>query len=1274
MFGTSNNHNQPKGVQEDERSLLIDYYVQKVSEKLRKYLNPSDIDKKRWIWELLQNAKDSISNSTERESVDIEVIEHDNYIIFKHNGEPFSPKTLNSLIWQKSGEKRGDSESTGRFGTGFLTTHTLSQNVFLESILIDTDGSTWAVNVNLCREGERDEELREGIEKTLNSRNYNPNPTNFWTIFKYELKTQTNKESAAAGINSLGSNIFFTLAFADKIKSIKLITKNTTLLVTKSEETNLEHFKIVRFSVSENEKTKSISVIFASSTEYNEELSKKYKQERYLRYSIAIQVSEDTKEVLPILADTPHLYCVFPLVGSEDFHFPVIINSPDFEPVTERDRLLLAGNEYDDEKQEITNEGINKLILSNALTLYSEILSYLSTNGWKNIHLLAKGAKKAPSQDRDFDKDWYKEKIQAKLRQLVLDTPMVETANGLQKLNDIYFPKADKKDQLKKIWEFTNDITPEKLPKLELIDEWSKLIWDECHSQTVKELAKQVSEFQNTTNLNKDFEWLNNLLLFILEADKDCLNEYPLIPNTNGDFKTLEYENLSQDSGLPNCSFKILEAFGIDWKDIVVKNISAIKFPLSKGYKELSDEVNSQIKQKSKSKDDSLLNSTLILLSVVPTKNENISDGFIEKRKTIWTFSRDIFNIEQPDTFEADNLDETLWEECDEWIIKEMIKKISAQNSIQGLTELNANLQIKWLDNFIGFVTPLIKKDLLKQEEFKILPNQYGDFCTLLAKDKDIPEELKEEIFINIGIDLKFELLNNEIDSFIPEKETTISEVAIRINDLLLSDIDNEIQNKAVLRLISLIPNEKKAYQEKLWNYAKVMYGSDVSPLTELNNSHSTLWTEANKYLISKIVSDIEAFVPIKSDEEIKSSIAQFSEYLKGVSLDTKRNWDDFSVLWLSEFIDFLHKNELKIGAIVPNQNDNFELFDKLDKDDEIHEDLKNILCKLDEGKDFRNYLIHTAISIQPTHSKNTKDIAREINDLVHIGYDAFKIDSTYGGDNFKEAIRLLVLDWFINPQYPYSIKSDYNRSYRDINDKINKDLFGWCYNERFELETNVLSTIEQRRQSYRLNSTIREQGIPFEEAIIIRQSEYDDLKAEVERLKIETNTTEVESLISKFNLTEDKIRLLLAIEEKAKRFEGTSNYLEQSAQAFINETGIKGEEIVFEYLTSRFNKNRVRWVSRSDKNEEGIEEHRYDFEVLEEDLTNVMWYIDAKATITGESQSDKIPILIRKGTWDFIRESDADKKNIFLARVFGASSANSEQVQLLKIQYYRNK
>ena len=48
---------------------------------------------------------------------------------FIHNGSPFTMGTLTALLYKFSEGKRNDSESTGRFGTGFLTTHSLSKIV-----------------------------------------------------------------------------------------------------------------------------------------------------------------------------------------------------------------------------------------------------------------------------------------------------------------------------------------------------------------------------------------------------------------------------------------------------------------------------------------------------------------------------------------------------------------------------------------------------------------------------------------------------------------------------------------------------------------------------------------------------------------------------------------------------------------------------------------------------------------------------------------------------------------------------------------------------------------------------------------------------------------------------------------------------------------------------------------------------------------------------------------------------------------------------------------
>src|SRR5690349_16387369 len=83
---------------------------------------------RRWIWELIQNAKDVHHPG----GVDILVqLVKDLKVVFKHNGKPFSADNIRFLIEQISTKDRnkdedGNRKTTGKFGTGFLTTHLLS--------------------------------------------------------------------------------------------------------------------------------------------------------------------------------------------------------------------------------------------------------------------------------------------------------------------------------------------------------------------------------------------------------------------------------------------------------------------------------------------------------------------------------------------------------------------------------------------------------------------------------------------------------------------------------------------------------------------------------------------------------------------------------------------------------------------------------------------------------------------------------------------------------------------------------------------------------------------------------------------------------------------------------------------------------------------------------------------------------------------------------------------------------------------------------------------
>ena len=59
----------------------------------------------RWIWELIQNAKDS---SITHWDVKIEIVITDEYIEFKHSGRPFTEDDLLSLVCQTSAKERPD--------------------------------------------------------------------------------------------------------------------------------------------------------------------------------------------------------------------------------------------------------------------------------------------------------------------------------------------------------------------------------------------------------------------------------------------------------------------------------------------------------------------------------------------------------------------------------------------------------------------------------------------------------------------------------------------------------------------------------------------------------------------------------------------------------------------------------------------------------------------------------------------------------------------------------------------------------------------------------------------------------------------------------------------------------------------------------------------------------------------------------------------------------------------------------------------------------------
>ena len=107
---------------------------------------------RRWPFELMQNAHDAGPRAAD-ERVDVVFQLQDHNLVISHTGKPFTAQELAALLSGGSSKEFDDLETTGRFGTGFLATHTLSTRVTVDGVITTEDGPEHFI-VELNRSGD----------------------------------------------------------------------------------------------------------------------------------------------------------------------------------------------------------------------------------------------------------------------------------------------------------------------------------------------------------------------------------------------------------------------------------------------------------------------------------------------------------------------------------------------------------------------------------------------------------------------------------------------------------------------------------------------------------------------------------------------------------------------------------------------------------------------------------------------------------------------------------------------------------------------------------------------------------------------------------------------------------------------------------------------------------------------------------------------------------------------------------------------------------------
>ncbi len=550
----------------------------------------------RWAWELLQNAKDSISNDESRKVSVLIEIDADS-VTFKHNGLYFTDLDIRGLINQissKEVEEGVETKNTGRFGTGFLTTHLLSKKVEILgvvkanegfhdfSFLLDRDGSTTEILAKKV------EESWKGFQDSAKPLDIEYDDKTFNTSFKYLLESENQKSVAKRGITEFLQLIPFVLAFIPKIQEIT-ITDNTSNEMIKFENTD-EVIDDILIKIKKTINEESSDTLIAI--------------EKNDRVSIATEIEKHNgKYLVKGVEDIPKIFCDFPLIGTEKFHFPVVVNSFYFSPQTERDGIWLKGSE----DEEVAT---NYELLQSSVELYKTLLEKIANNNYTDLYNIANT--KIPNTDeRYFDKDWYIENIQKPLREVLMQSEIVETSSGRVKLENVYFPDKDLlKEAREKIWQFSSNLKVNKLPIKEHIQKWAEVIWSECKKVDIDDLVndlkgkKNIAELEKILSIGKTetFEWLKQCLTFIKENDEYNYPKYEIIPNQEGTFKS--HNSLKLDEIDDEELKQIAKLVGFNYYEILIHQDLFYDFEISKiDIEMIANKITTLINEESDSED-----------------------------------------------------------------------------------------------------------------------------------------------------------------------------------------------------------------------------------------------------------------------------------------------------------------------------------------------------------------------------------------------------------------------------------------------------------------------------------------------------------------------------------------------------------------------------------------------------------------------------------------------------------------------------------------------
>ena len=562
--------------------------------RLNELKNQKDIAKRRWFWELLQNAKDSVADQ-KKKKVDVSLVLENDSLIFTHNGNPFTLTDAINLIRPdstKSEDKDQFEQSlTGRFGTGFLATHILSKCIKVSGVvnLGKSEFKNFAFDID--RSSASKEAIAENIKQSVvqfsecikqnpQLKSYVPNKK-LDTTFTYWID-KTAYDLIKVSMAEIEMLLPYVMVFLPQIATVKLKTEGAA--VTYQVQQSVKHGDLRLYDVGQTRsgkvKTYKIATISEDSTTLAIEYEEKQGNFYFREFSTKM----------------PLLFCDFPLIGTENFSFPMIINSSDFIPKTERNGIWLQEDEEN-----------NKAIFEDVIVpLFSTFLAKIEDKKWKNTFLIAKI--RVPEID-DFDGDWFKECVQDPIRQKLLHASIVSCSNSKRTsiLNEegtgnVYFPDATRKEVREKIWHFSNILFPNSVPLKSEIHNWHSVIWADCYKESLEELASDYAYSESISKLAERIKsektvskkLMLELIGFISKEEPSLFESNAILLNQNNEFRKkneLYLDDIELDDAASEKLKDILALLGEDCRENLLSKDIDLDLSYSIDQVEIADNI-----------------------------------------------------------------------------------------------------------------------------------------------------------------------------------------------------------------------------------------------------------------------------------------------------------------------------------------------------------------------------------------------------------------------------------------------------------------------------------------------------------------------------------------------------------------------------------------------------------------------------------------------------------------------------------------------------------